>query len=260
MTTGNRLIIITGGGSGLGYELARLHLQKSDQVVIVSRDRAKLTKVQATLNAPPQLHIYPLDVTDNEAVRRFAAWVKIRFGGCDILYNNAGSAVFKPFLDMNLNEIRQTLAVNLEGVLYMTRAFLPMMMERSSGQVVNIASLAGEVATAKAAVYAASKAAVIRFSEGLRQEVTADGITVTCVLPGPIDTPFLDRADRSGAYRDQVGTFLLKPERAARTILRAVEAKRATAAMPLTLSLMSGMYRLLPQGIRALISPYLNRK
>ncbi|MCK9907038.1 SDR family NAD(P)-dependent oxidoreductase, partial [Frankia sp. Cpl3] len=85
----------------------------------------------------------------------------------------------------------------------MTRAFLPMMLSAKKGHLVNIASLAGQVATSKAAVYAASKAAVIRFSEGLRHELAGSGVSVTCVLPGPIDTAFLDTADSTGQYREK---------------------------------------------------------
>ncbi|MCK9909784.1 SDR family NAD(P)-dependent oxidoreductase, partial [Microbacteriaceae bacterium K1510] len=187
-------------------------------------------------------HIYKLDVTQNDAVRAFCAWVQIRFGRCDLLYNNAGTAVFKPFVEMSLKEIAENLRPNLDGTLLMTRAFLPMMLSAKKGHLVNIASLAGQVATSKAAVYAASKAAVIRFSEGLRHELAGSGVSVTCVLPGPIDTAFLDTADSTGQYREKVRKFLLTPVEAARIIERGVERKKPELALPFRLKLLSTLY------------------
>jgi short-subunit dehydrogenase len=255
-----RVAIITGATGGLGQALARIHLQRGDQVVIAGRSETKLRELQTRLGDPPNLHPYLLDVTDNEAVRACAAWVQIRFGRCDFLYNNAGTAVFKPLLDMRLDELQATLATNVAGLLYTTRAFLPMMLSSGTGRIVNIASLAGKVATAKAAVYAASKAAVIRFSEGLRHELEGSGIHVTCVMPGPIDTPFLDRADSTGKYRQRVSRFLLTPERAAALIVKAAEAKQPEVALPLRLHLLSLLYSMLPHGVKRLLAPWINRK
>jgi short-subunit dehydrogenase len=255
-----QVTVITGATGGLGQALARCHLQEGDQVVITGRSEAKLKELQAELGHPSRLHPYLLDVTDNEAVRACAAWVQIRFGRCDVLYNNAGTAVFKPLLDMRLDELETTLATNISGLMYTTRAFLPMMLSARSGHIVNIASLAGRVATAKASVYAASKAAVIRFSEGLRHELTGTGVHVTCVMPGPIDTPFLDRADSSGEYRKKVGRFLLTPERTAAVIVKAVKARQPEVSLPLRLHYLSSLYSVLPHGVKRLIAPWINRK
>ncbi|MFM1654413.1 SDR family NAD(P)-dependent oxidoreductase [Brevibacillus sp. B_LB10_24] len=260
MDAKRRIVVITGGSGGLGLALARLHLKDGDHVVITGRDPDKLLAAGQALNCPSHLDTYPLQIDDNGAVRRFAAWVQIRFGGCDILYNNAGSTVFKPFLEMSLEEINETIRGNVDGLIYMTRAFLPMMVAKGRGRLVNVASLAGSVATAKASVYAASKAAVIRFSEGLRHELSGTGVSVTCVMPGPIDTPFLDAADPSGGYRSRVRRYLLSPERTALLIKRAAKAKKPEIAMPFRLYVMSVAYQLMPAGVRRLFAPLLNRK
>lgn len=256
----NRVVVITGATGGLGQALALAHLTRGDQVVVTGRDPNKLEKLVSSFRRFDNLQTYPLDVTDNEAVRAFAAWVQIRFERCDLLYNNAGTAVFKPFLEMTLAEIEMTLATNVSGLLYVSRAFLPMMTASGKGQIVNIASLAGQVATAKAAVYAASKAAVIRFSEGLRHELAGTGITVTCVMPGPIDTPFLDRADTTGNYRNKVRGYLLTPEQTAAAIMRGVDAKQPEVALPLRLYLLSAVYSLLPHRVKGWLAPLINRK
>ncbi|OAJ74959.1 oxidoreductase [Brevibacillus sp. SKDU10] len=254
------VVIVTGGTGGLGMALAKEYIREGYHVVITSRDHTKLKRVQREWNRPPMLHIYKLDLSDNEAVRAFSAWVKIRFDRCDILINNAGSALFKPFLDHSLEEIHQTIESNLLGTLYMTRAFLPMMLTQSEARIVNIASLAGRVASAKTAVYAATKAAVIRFSESLRHELAATHISVTCALPGPIDTPFLMYADNTGTYKQKVSGFLLSPEKTAKAIMKATKQKRFEVALPKRLHLLSLIYPLLPDFIMKRVAPLLNRK
>lgn len=258
--TNPRIVVITGAAGGLGQELTRLHLTKGDTVIATGRSMAGLEAMRERLGAPDRLFLHRLDVTDNEAVRQFAAWVQIRFGRCDLLYNNAGTAVFVPLAQMRLDELETILATNIAGPLYVVRAFLPMMLAARSGHIVNIASLAGQVATAKAAVYAASKAAVIRLSEGLRHELADSGIHVTCAMPGPIDTPFLQQADQTGGYREKVRRYLLTPEQTAARIIRAVEAKQPEVAMPLRLHLLSLLYAMLPHGVKRLLAPLLNRK
>lgn len=256
----SRIVVITGASGGLGRALTELHLQKGDSVIATGRNASSL---EALVKQHPQnqkLLIYPLDVGNNEAVRHFAAWVSVRFGKCDMLYNNAGTAVFESLVDMRLEELEEILLTNIAGVMYTTRAFLPMMLQEEAGQIINIASLAGQVATAKAAVYAASKAAIIRFSEGLRHELANSGVHVTCALPGPIDTPFLDRADKTGTYRSKVSSYLLSPERTAALIYKAAENKRPEVAMPFRLHVLSLLYSLLPQSVKQLVAPLLNRK
>ncbi|GAA4717424.1 SDR family NAD(P)-dependent oxidoreductase [Brevibacillus fulvus] len=255
-----RIVIITGGTGGLGFALAAEYLRCGDLVILTGRNRQRLQQCKEQLANSPRLHVYPLDVTDYEAVTQFCQWVKTSFGRCDILINNAGTAVFKHFADMQRADIDRLTAANLNGLLYMTHAFLPMMLAANRGQLVNIGSLAGRVATAKAAVYAASKAAVIRFSEGLRQELANTGISVTCILPGPIDTPFLDKADSSGTYRHQVRHYLLKADATATKIRQAVDARKAEVALPFRLHFFSLIYLLLPQWLKRWTAPLFNRK
>ena len=258
--TSPRIVVITGATSGLGRALAQLHLAKGDVVIAASRSAAGLDERTAMTGQQTNMHPYSLDVGDPDAVVHFAAWVQERFGRCDFLYNNAGTAVFKPLVQMETAELDSTLQTNIAGVIHTTRAFLPMMLAARCGRIINIASLAGRVATAKASVYAASKAAVLRFSEGLRQELAGTGIFVTCALPGPIDTPFLDRADQTGEYRNKVQNHLLTPEQTAEKICRAAEKKRPEVALPKTLAILSVLYTLFPHRLKQLISPLINRK
>lgn len=258
--TSPRIVIITGATGGLGRALTRLHLDNGDLVIATGRRPEALDALTQHFSSHERLHVHPLDVSSNDAVRHFAAWVQVRFGRCEVLYNNAGTAVFTPLTDMRLEELEETLQTNIAGVMYLTRAFLPMMLQARSGHIVNVASLAGQVATAKAAVYAASKAAIIRFSEGLRHELADTGVHVTCAMPGPIDTPFLDRADHTGVYRSKVTRYLLTPEQTAARILKAVDKRQPEVAMPLRLSLLSKLYVLLPSWMKRIAAPLINRK
>lgn len=258
--TSPRIVVITGASGGLGRVLTQLHLAKGDVVIAASRRTASLEGTDQKPAIRANLHRYPLDVTDPDAVRHFANWVAEQFGRCDLLYNNAGTAFFKPLVEMESDELEATLQTNIAGLIHTTRAFLPMMIAARSGHIVNIASLAGQVATAKAAVYAASKAAVIRFSEGLRHELAGTGIDVTCAMPGPIDTPFLDRADQTGEYRKKVKRYLLTPEQTAVQICKAVEKQQPEVALPKSLACLSLLYTLLPHRLRQFISPLINRK
>jgi len=263
MKANQRVVVITGATGGLGSELVRIHLMRGDQVVATGRDASRLETLKEWASSRGKtdcLHPYALDTTDQRAVYDCAAWVQNRFQRCDFLYNNAGVAVFLPFLETSPEAMEQILRTNVWSLLVVTRAFLPMMVSAENGRIVNIASLAGQVATAKAAVYAASKAAVIRFSEGLRHELAGTGVTVTCAMPGPIDTPLLERADATGQYRDKVKRYLLPPAKAARVILRAAEAGVPEVALPRSLYLLSLAYTLLPHALQRWLAPLINRK
>ncbi|USG67227.1 SDR family NAD(P)-dependent oxidoreductase [Brevibacillus ruminantium] len=255
-----QVVVVTGATGGLGSALVRLHLERGDTVIAAARSESRLEALAQSMGNPAHLFCFALEVTDAAKCKQLAEWVQEHFGQCSLLYNNAGTASFEPFAEMNLTDIKQTIDTNVNGLLYITHAFLPMMLATKTGHIVNIASLAGQVATAKAAVYAGSKAAVIRFSEGLRHELAKTGIQVTCVMPGPIDTPFLDHADRTGAYRGKVQRYLLTPEKTARRILHAVEKKQDELALPRRLHLLSLFYLLLPAGLKRLLAPLLNRK
>jgi len=110
-----RIVVITGATSGLGRALARLHLEKGDVVIATGRKTDGLQALRLEHRQNERLHTHVLDVTENEAVRRLAAWVQVRFGQCDLLYNNAGTAVFAPLAEMRLAELEETLQTNIAG-------------------------------------------------------------------------------------------------------------------------------------------------
>jgi short-subunit dehydrogenase len=156
------------------------------------------------------------DVTDRRSIEDLRDVVESTFGRIEVLVNNAGIPGGGPFPDLTLDRIEEVVRVNLLGLLECTSVFLPLMLRQGRGHVVNVASLAGRFATPGASVYGATKHAVVAFSEALYHEVDARGVLVTTVNPGYVPTEGFPKAGRRGP-------LMLKPDRVARTIVRAVE-------------------------------------
>ncbi len=155
------------------------------------------------------------DVSDEAAVRAFATVVRDRLGPVDVLVNNAGLAHFGPVAEMSVEDFDETMAVNVRGTFLMTRAFLPDMLERRDGHIINIASLAGRNPVPQAAAYSAAKHAVLGLSKSVFGEVRKQGVRVTAICPGSVVTPFFEK---SGATIENPDAKL-RPEDIAETVL-----------------------------------------
>ncbi|CAM5212945.1 Short-subunit dehydrogenase OS=Ureibacillus acetophenoni OX=614649 GN=SAMN05877842_10245 PE=3 SV=1 [Ureibacillus acetophenoni] len=134
------------------------------------------------------------------------------------------------------------------------------MIERNSGHFIFISSQAGKVATRKASVYAASKHAITGFSNGLRMELEAYNVKVTSIYPGPIDTPFLQKADATNAYRDTIKSFLLKPEKVATTVVKCIDHPVREVNLPKMLGISSKLYAVAPKLVERLGKRFFNKK
>jgi 3-oxoacyl-[acyl-carrier protein] reductase len=159
------------------------------------------------------------DVSDEGSVSHFADRVLAAFETADVLVNNAGLSHFAPLTELSTEQIDEMLAVNVRGVFLMTRAFLPAMLEQESGQIVNVASLAGRNAVERGTAYAASKHAVLGFSKSLMLEVRKSNVRVIAVCPGSVHTGFFDKAGMSIGNASQ----LLRPEHVAEAVRSALE-------------------------------------
>ena len=167
----------------------------------------------------------------------------------EILVNNAGVGWAGAFAAMPAEMIEELVAVNLLGTARLTRALLPAMLERRRGHIVMVASVAGHVGVRDEALYAATKAAMLNFSESLRYEVRAAGVRVTTVSPGVVDTPFFTR--RGSAYSRR-HPRPIPPERLARAIVRAIERERDEVVVPGWLRLPIWLHGVWPALYRAL--------
>ncbi|MBI5845373.1 MAG: SDR family oxidoreductase [Deltaproteobacteria bacterium] len=199
---GGKLVFITGGSAGIGLAAARLFAGLGAKVVIFARNRERLDKAVSEINAAgvPSGGSgagFCLDVGDNRAVLNVMARAMSDAGTPDLLVNCAGRAIPRPFTEVSFDQFSDTMRVNLFGVWSATAAVVPAMMKRGSGHVVNVSSVAGLIGVYGYTDYAASKFAVVGFSEALRCELAPHGIGVSVLCPPDTDTPGLALENRT---------------------------------------------------------------
>ncbi|MFJ8649497.1 SDR family NAD(P)-dependent oxidoreductase [Streptomyces sp. NPDC093546] len=209
--------LVTGASSGIGEAVAdRIAAAGRDwRLLLGGRDEERLDAVARRTGGTP----LAVDLGDREGVERLAAEALKREGRVDALVTAAGVGWAGPFVGMPGDDIDRLLTVNLTGVLHLVRLVLPGMVERGTGRIVVIGSMAGRVGVANEAVYASTKGGLLAFAESLRYELAGTRVRVTVVLPGAVDTPFFDR--RGVPYhRDHPRP--VPPERVADLVWRAL--------------------------------------
>lgn len=184
--------IVTGSTKGIGLAVARQLSQAGTDVVVSSRHASDVEKTVNDLRklAGGRVEGKVADVQSAEQVRSLVGFCVERFGGLDILINNAGVGAFQPVEQMSAETWRKTIGTNLDSLFYACNAALPEMRKRGGGFIINIGSLAGKNAFPGGAAYNASKFGLVGFSEALMQEVRHDDIQVAYVMPGSVDTFF----------------------------------------------------------------------
>jgi uncharacterized protein len=188
-------VLITGASGGIGYELAKLFARDHHNLVLVARSGDKLAQIAKELEAPGvSVKIVPLDLTDAPAPRFLFDQLHREGVKIDILVNNAGFGAYGEFAQMPDNEILGQISLNITALTQLTRLFLPPMVAQHSGRIMNVASTAGFQPGPLMAVYYATKAYVISFSEAIANELRNSGVTVTCFCPGATETGFAKRA------------------------------------------------------------------
>ena len=241
----NKHVLITGGAQGIGALLAQGCLERGAARVTlwdVNQD-ALASKVHELRARGFNAEGIPLDLADAAQIIHAAAALAVECP-IDLLVNNAGIVVGKALADQGHDEIEKTLRVNTLGMIHATRAFLPGMIARGSGHIVNIASASGFIPVPRLTTYAASKWACLGFSESLRVELREHrGIRVTTVCPSYINTGMF-----AGAAAP-FGAPILEPDCAARKILRAIERDTSMLHMPWIVRLVPMLYALLPAPI-----------
>jgi 3-oxoacyl-[acyl-carrier protein] reductase len=198
-----RVAIVTGGTRGIGHATARALLESGAAVAITGTSQDGMDRATAALAGRAQdgarVAGFACDVRDAAAVERMMGEVAARFGGVDVLVNNAGVGVFRNLADMTHDEWHRVLGVNLTGVFNCCKAVMPHLRQRGGGWIINISSLASKNPFAGGAAYSASKAALNALSEALMQEVRHENIRVSYVLPGSVATEFSGREAATGA-------------------------------------------------------------
>lgn len=257
-----KIVVITGASSGVGREIALMFAEKEAVPLLIARSGDKLDSLKRTIFDRFRIaaQSYVLDVGRTEDVKKVFEQILIDFGRVDVLVNCAGFGVFDYFSEVKMEDIKEMFAVNAIGLLACTKMVVPQMIRRRSGHIVNIASIAGKMATPKSTVYSATKHAVLGFSDGLRTELADQGVSVTAVNPGPIRTPFFEIADPGGNYVKSVGRFMLEPSFVARKVVGAVEKNKREVNLPWYMGAGATFYRIFPRFVEWAAKPWLKLK
>lgn len=208
----NKTALITGASSGIGARFARVLARKGCDLILVARSEDKLRALADELSARHniQAHVIAQDLADEWASRNIERAVNERGLRVDILINNAGFATQGDFETTGAELLHAQVMLNVTAVVDLTRAFLPAMLERKSGVIVNVASTAGFLPLPTQAVYSATKAFVLNWSEALWAENRERGVKVLALCPGATDTEFFDRVGRDVAARKDTPAVVVR--------------------------------------------------
>jgi 3-oxoacyl-[acyl-carrier protein] reductase len=189
MTEDGRIVLVTGAGSGIGRAIAEKLAADGYRVVVNDLRRGAAEEVVARIEeAGGQASAAPGDVSDPEAVRAMFAAARESFGAPEVLVNNAGFLQQARFVDLAVEEWDRMIAVHLRGTFLCTKEALPEMLSRGRGVIVNVASQLGQIGGIELCHYSAAKAGIIGLTKSLAREVSAQGVRVNAVAPGPINT------------------------------------------------------------------------
>jgi uncharacterized protein len=211
-----KVVVVTGASAGIGEATAVAFAKRGAKVVLAARRRERLESLADRIErAGGTALVLPCDVTEREQVQRLPGVIEQAFGPADVLVNNAGVPGGGELPELSYEQIEAVVRVNLLGVMFGTRAFLPGMLARARGHIVNMASLAGRFAAPGASVYSATKHAVVAFSESLNYDTQPRGVLVTTVNPAFIVT-------EGFPYHDVPAPILLEADRVAEAVVKVV--------------------------------------
>lgn len=221
-----KTVLITGGASGIGKIMVRLLLERKAKVIIWDINQEKIEETIAEFSHKGSVIGFTVDISNRDQIRATAQKVKQEVGIIDVLINNAGIIVGKYFSEHSTEEISKTMEINANAPLFITREFLEEMLHQNSGHICNIASSGGLVSNPKMSVYAASKWALIGWSDSLRLEMKQlkKNVNVTTIMPYYINTGMFDGV--------QSKIPILEPEAAALTIIKAIEQNKKMVTIP----------------------------
>ncbi|SOC35992.1 SDR family NAD(P)-dependent oxidoreductase [Ureibacillus acetophenoni] len=246
-----KVIFVTGATSGIGRLITELCIREGHTVYATGRNEPSL-EMLSKLGA----NVFQADLTKKEDI------VKVcnSLPPIDVAIMNAGLGIFQNAFDLLDEEIDSMIDVNVKAPILLTSRLAKNMVARNSGHIIFIGSQAGKVATKKASVYAASKHAVTGFANGLRLELESYNVKVTAIYPGPIDTPFLQKADSTNTYRETIKKFLLKPDKVAACVVKCIEHPVREVNLPKVLGITSKLYAIAPRFVERVGKGFFNKK
>lgn len=229
----NDVVAVIGGSSGIGKESAKLFADQGAQVVLIARGTDRLRETAAEIqNQGRRADVMKADVASLDEMRTAAERIKATYGKLDVLIYSAAGFYLSPVETMDLTVAKQLMEINYWGALHTTQAFLPVIRKGERKSMVYISSLSAQCTPPFFTAYAATKHALRGFLLSLRQELRPEGIHVGMVSPGPVQTPLIEKDLHQDMYRLPFGIPVLKPESAAKAVLRSVKTRKGDLVVP----------------------------
>lgn len=187
-----KVAVITGGGSGIGFGIAEKFIEKGIQTVLVARDEEKLKNACAKLG--PSCHYKTCDLSDLKTIPTLVQNILLEYGRIDVLVNNAGINMKKDFTEVTDEEFQKILTVNVCSVFALSREVVKEMIRRKSGSIINISSMAAQYGLPRVIAYSASKSAIEGMTRAMASELSPHAIRINCIAPGFIETAMTAKA------------------------------------------------------------------
>ncbi|OJF95194.1 SDR family oxidoreductase [Alkalibacterium sp. 20] len=244
----DKVVWVTGASSGIGEALAYGLARKGATLILSARRKDQLERVKKECvdRYGVNVIVCPLDVSNLSEIDRVVDVLYSKLNKIDVLINNAGYGLSEKFIDCDFSEVENMFKVNVLGLMYLSQCVARNMAKHESGHIINVASIAGKVATPKSAVYSSTKFAVLGFSNALRLELKEHNIQVTTINPGPVDTAFFDKFDPEGSYLEKVESLVLTPEVVAEKTIKVIGTNKREVNLPVMLEFSSRFYSLFP--------------
>ena len=227
----DKTVLITGASSGIGKASSILFAKKGAKIILISRNKKKLNQLSEDLKKfNVTTFVSECDVSDRSQVDKTSKTIIDQYGHVDILVNNAGFGIYGKVSSLKIEEIESQMATNYFGMIYFVKNFLPIMLEKKSGHIVNVASVAASFGLPGMASYCASKFAMLGFSEGLKHELKGTGVGITVVSPIMVRTNFFNH--NSFKSIPKYSPISISSESVANAILKASNSPRLEIIVP----------------------------
>lgn len=252
-------VLITGAAAGIGEATARLFARGGARLILADKNRAGVDTLARELReSGTEVLSYGIDVSDREAMEEFADWVHMQVEAVDVLVNNAGVLEIGGLEETSFESWERVLKVNLWGVVHGCKLFMPAMRRRRRGAVVNVASASGMVGFSSMTAYSTAKFAVVGLSQAMRAEYFDDGVVVSVVCPGLVNTRIWDTDALGSEKKAEVAAILgqrgIQREKVAEAIVMAAEKGRAIVPVGVDAQALDWMGRLIPSKASTLIT------